>query len=114
MNKKMILNYTPVLIYMGLIFYLSSIPLGFLEIFYFDPTKFTLHIAEYSILGFLLFRANNNKILSLFIGSVYGLGDEIHQNFVPFRVFSVFDIIADVIGVSVGIALFFLIKKFKR
>lgn len=94
---------------MLLIFYFSSIPIGLPEIFDFDPTKFTLHIAEYTVLGFLLFNVKKDFLFSFLVGSIYGLSDEIHQYFVPFRTFSFYDIIADAIGVYFGI---FLFKKF--
>lgn len=113
-NLNAFLNYIPAVVYMAFIFYLSSIPLRFPEVIdIIDPTKFFLHIAEYSLLGFLLSCANSSKMLSIFIGSAYGLSDELHQSFVPFRKFSIFDLLADVIGVCVGIALFmyFISKK---
>jgi VanZ family protein len=94
------------------IFYLSSIPLAFPEIVNrIDPTKFSFHVVEYSILGFLLFNASKNFNLSFLIGSFYGLSDEIHQIFVPLRMFSVLDWVSDVIGVILGIILFSYLKK---
>ncbi|MCW1296265.1 MAG: VanZ family protein [Candidatus Parvarchaeota archaeon] len=101
------LNYTLIIIYMLIIFYLSSIPLDFPEIIdLLDPTKFSLHVIEYSILGFLIFNAKRDKKFSILIGFFYALTDEIHQSFVPYRIFSFFDLIADFIGVYLGIILF--------
>jgi VanZ family protein len=106
-------EYLSLFLYMLFIFYLSSIPIKLPEIFDFDPTRFTLHVIEYTILGFLLFNARRDFLFSFLFGSIYGLSDEIHQYFVPFRTFSFYDVIADTIGVCLGIFLFkelFIIK----
>jgi VanZ family protein len=107
-------SYTLVVAYMAVIFCLSSIPLTFPEVIdRADPTKFGLHVVEYSLLGFLLFNANRNVKVSVLIGSIYGLSDEVHQKFVPFRQFSLFDVVADVIGVCIGTAFFLHLTKRK-
>jgi VanZ family protein len=109
--KKFVLITT--VIYMALIFYLSSIPLGFLEIIKFDPTKFSLHVIEYIPLGILLSLLTNFKF-SFLIGSLYGLSDEVHQYFVPFRTFSLLDWLADSIGIAIGIIIAAkIVKAFK-
>jgi VanZ family protein len=106
------LSIMAVVIYMALIFYLSSIPLEFPEIVNkLDPTKFSLHIVEYSILGLLLFNLTKNFKNSFLIGTLYGISDEIHQYFVPFRTMNIFDVIADVIGVLIGIKLYVFLEK---
>ncbi len=112
MNKAWIL----VLAYMSLIFYLSSIPLHFPEVINkFDPSKFTLHTIEYSILGFLVFYASKKRNFSIIFSSFYGLSDEIHQYFVPFRYFDWFDLLADVIGSILGvIAIIHFEKMFSK
>ena len=72
-----------------------------------------LHIIEYAVLGFLLIRSFNNShftqsfesmsIMSVFIAAAYGLSDEIHQQFVPFREASIYDLLADTIGAFLGV-----------
>jgi VanZ family protein len=67
------------------------------------------HLLEYGIFSFLLFLAfyTSGKeflkrhvfILSLIIGMVYGLSDEIHQKFVPGRNCDIFDFLADCLGI---------------
>lgn len=107
-----ILSTLAVIAYMALIFYLSSIPLEFPEIIdRLDPTKFSLHVIEYSVLGFLLLNLNKNFRLSILIGTFYGISDEIHQYFVPFRAMSFFDVLADVIGVMIGIKFYMLLQE---
>mgnify|MGYP001054298827 CR=1 FL=1 len=95
------------LTFMGLVFYLSdqprplglSLPGGWDKI---------LHSIEYAILGYLLartltfFGTRNVVLLSLIIGSLYGLGDEIHQHFVPGREASGVDLFFDSIGTFLG------------
>jgi VanZ family protein len=106
-SRKTKINYALVVAYMLIIFYLSSIPLELPEIINkFDPRKIFLHIAEYSILGLLLFNATKKSWFSFPIGSLYGLSDETHQYFVPSRVADPFDVAVDIIGVFLGILFF--------
>ena len=106
-SRKTKINYVLVVAYMLIIFYLSSIPLQLPEIINkFDPRKIFLHIAEYAILGFLLFNATKKSWFSFPIGSLYGASDEIHQYFVPSRVADPVDAAVDVIGVFLGILFF--------
>jgi VanZ family protein len=42
-----------------------------------------------------------------------GVSDEVHQHFVPFRVMSFSDMIADSLGVLIGIFIFIHVGKFK-
>lgn len=104
----------PVLAYAALIFYLSSLQAVWIpqEMEKFDPEKFSLHLAEYAPLGFLLLRAlvfapqtnfQSNVILSAAaIGALYGLSDELHQYFVPSRTASIVDLLADSLGSLLG------------
>jgi VanZ family protein len=66
------------------------------------------HVAEYFILGILLFRAfrsGSNEspgwrsaLYSIFIVLLYAAGDEFHQSFVSTRTASLFDIGIDTMG----------------
>jgi len=105
----------PVILYAALIFYFSSLPFpeeklpGFL--FKQLSDKF-LHLVEYALLGLLLYRlfrwaagpagGRQALMLAILAGSFYGLTDEIHQSFVPFRESSWLDWGADTIGVVLG------------
>ena len=69
------------------------------------------HIMEYAILSVLLFSAllSTRKydmkeilILAVIVTVLYGLSDEIHQLYVPGRVSSLDDFIADTLGALVG------------
>ena len=73
-----------------------------------------LHIGAYALLGALFVRAymtinsiNRNTvflvIISILSSSLYGLSDEIHQYFVPFRDADPLDFLADTIGSIIGV-----------
>ena len=96
--------WVPVILYAGLIFTLSSFPLPppKVEIPFVD--KF-IHLIEYGILGFLLYRALRVSklakqvfILAIIFSILYALSDEIHQLFVPGRKFDLWDLAADSVG----------------
>ena len=75
-----------------------------------------LHFFAYSLLGIFFFRAfetlplkNRRKLLillSIGAATLYGISDEIHQYFVPFRQADIFDVIANVIGSICGVIIF--------
>ena len=101
----------PLFAYCVLIFILSSFskPFPSLDVFWNDKI---LHIAEYSILGFLMARAifslnlRYSKglllIIAIMLSALYGLSDEVHQSLVPGRTASVGDIVADGFGSLIG------------
>jgi VanZ family protein len=71
-----------------------------------------LHTVEYAVLGALCYRAlrvsrhdswRRRAIpLAILFASLYGISDEVHQSFVPFRESSWLDWVADTIGSVVG------------
>jgi VanZ family protein len=77
-----------------------------------------LHCIAYALLGALLLRAfktspikNNVKlimILSILLSSFYGISDEIHQYFVPFRDADFMDVLADMLGGILGVYIYHL------
>lgn len=72
-----------------------------------------LHFAVYALLGILFFRAYqttdlNHKpsllaVASILSAALYGLSDEIHQSFVPWRNAEALDLAADTLGAWVGV-----------
>lgn len=101
----------PVVVYMLLIFFLSSrstLP-ALPRIRYADKI---CHCIEYAILGYLLTRAFIHEegsllsrkalLLAIMIAIIFGLSDEIHQLFVPLRQADIFDLLADSLGASIG------------
>jgi VanZ family protein len=75
-----------------------------------------LHFACYALLGALFLRAFNTTpikhnfklvlILSVFLSALYGISDEIHQSFVPFRTADPMDVVADILGSIAGVYLY--------
>ena len=105
----------PVALYAGIIFYLSDQPhpQEKLPSFLFDEfsDKF-LHAIEYGILALLCYRAfrwasgpavaRQAVLLAIVAASVYGMTDEVHQAFIPFRESGWEDWMADTIGAVIG------------
>ncbi len=64
------------------------------------------HLAEFAILGALLYRALGRIGLAVAIGSLYAATDELHQAFVDGRVASPLDWGIDTAGVLAGVLLY--------
>ena len=104
----------PVCAYAGVIFYLSSLshPEEHLPIVSHFSDK-VLHAVEYAVFGALCFRAFQGTLnaswrgwsipLAIVVASFYGVTDEFHQSFVPFRYSHVLDWVADTIGAILGV-----------
>jgi VanZ family protein len=120
---NIILRILPIL-YMITIFILSSMPAdAVIELPRWDSLiKESLHLVEFGILYTLLFLAaltfseitpRQNLILIL-VSSLYGLSDEIHQYFVPYRSATAIDVVKDIIGVLVASWILFGAYQKKR
>jgi VanZ family protein len=107
--------WAPVALYAGMIFYLSaqSHPEEQLPSFVFqEVSDKVLHAVEYGILALLCYRAfrwaagpvaaQQAVLLAIVTASVYGMTDEVHQAFVPFRESGWQDWLADTIGAIIG------------
>lgn len=122
------LSWLPALALMAAIFWLSDIPGDELPLPQFSFSDKLAHFSAYAVLGASiglrkrlrrLLLAGQNKaggppagetapgfdLKGAAIGVLYGMSDEIHQLFVPLRMFSLGDIGADALGVAAGIAL---------
>ena len=72
--------------------------------------KESLHLVEFGILYLLLALAlltmrelnGTINVILILISCLYGLTDEIHQSFVPYRSATLIDLVKDVIGVLVA------------
>jgi VanZ family protein len=106
--------WVPVALYAGVIFYLSAqshpeeqLPSFLLQ----DVSDKVLHAVEYGILALLCYRAfrwaagpavaRQAVVLAIVTASVYGVTDEVHQFFVPFRESSWLDWLADTVGATI-------------
>lgn len=99
---------TPVVLTMGVIFFLSHQPGTFFGPYSFDVVDKLAHFVIYSILGLSVIYAFTGeyriKKKSLVVGTsmvvclIYGVSDEYHQTFIPGRFSSISDVVADVAG----------------
>ncbi len=114
-------------LFFGIVSVLEDLGLKFLVIpFYIayrNPDK-VAHFFLYMIFGFFLYptiSTSGNSVLSkyaaplsIFIGSIYGLSDEFHQSFVPYRSASMLDFLADFFGLLFSQILIFSYFGIKR
>ncbi len=108
---KKIIYWAPPLIWMGIIFYLSSKPRftatgEVLEDFLIFKT---LHMGEYGLLALLIFNALYNTVTQNFYNAIrlswvfsilYAATDEFHQIFIPTRSGTPRDIVIDALGIT--------------
>ena len=97
----------PVFAWTAVIFAASSVPGSRLDDVGFDVPDKLIHGLEYSVLGFLAFRASSGSRTGAFAGAVLiGIGvgalDENYQRLIPLRDSSAADWLADGLGAAVG------------
>jgi hypothetical protein len=113
--KKFFIYWFPILVYCLLIFLQSSRPsLNITPDWPFIDK--VLHFVAYALLGALFLRAFNTTrikhnlklliMLSVILSSLYGISDEIHQSFVPYRTADAMDALADILGSIAGVYLY--------
>ncbi|MDY6931665.1 MAG: VanZ family protein [Halobacteriota archaeon] len=76
------------------------------------------HMVLYAGLGALMYLTlsksrikSNIPFIVVIIGTFYGITDEIHQYFVIGRTASVYDLVADIIGIIIALAFFHFYKQ---
>lgn len=123
MENNFFKYWAPLYIYAGIIFYISGIskPLPEVSIPLFDKG---LHVCEYAFFGLLAARAFKNssrkilfenfRIMAVLTALLYGVSDEFHQSFVAEREFSIFDMLADAAGGTVGTVIYGGYNSFSR
>lgn len=101
------MNWTAVVVWAGIIFYLSS-----MSEFRLRPKTGLIpniaHFAEYAMLTFLLIRAlrihglnvRRAAVIAAFAGLLYAGSDEFHQSFVRNRTPSAADLLVDALGIG--------------
>ncbi|MEH7273096.1 VanZ family protein [Neobacillus vireti] len=110
---KFVLRLLPIA-YMAAIWVMSSLPSNhFVELPDSEIDRFikeSLHLIEFAILYVLLVLAFLTRerglsarlnVLCAVVAGLYGLTDEIHQSFYPYRSASLFDLVKDVTGILV-------------
>jgi VanZ family protein len=111
----------PPVLYMLLIFYLSSQPEP-LPILTQNVWDKAIHFPEYFLLCALLFRALRGEgqamlpaaLVALVLTSAYGVSDEFHQSFVPQRVADFYDWLADTTGATAAAVIFSTASRLRR
>jgi VanZ family protein len=116
--KRFVFYWLPLILYCLFIYIQSANPSPE-QIPSFPFVDKALHCVAYGIMGILFYRAYQTlrvranihmlMLLSVVSASLYGISDEIHQSFVPFRDAEVADVIADVIGAFSGVYLYQLL-----
>lgn len=115
---KRILFFAPAVLYYVLIFYLSSRSYEVkIDILFFDKV---VHLVEFAFLGFLLsfgyFMSLKSSLmvkagLTFSSGILLGTLDELHQYLVPLRSTEILDVIADAIGILIGLFVYFYFSR---
>lgn len=115
-KSKIIFYYwLPLIIYCIAIYIQSDLPASE-HIPSFEFSDKAIHFLAYAGLGVLFYRAyqtlrlkDNLKMLilaSVVSASLYGISDEIHQYFVPYRNADLMDILADMLGSIIGVYIY--------
>ncbi len=120
MKWNILFRWLPLFIYCALIFIQSSYP-GLKHIPKIAFMDKYLHFAGYAILGILFFRAYMTlpfrdrlvliSLLSIASSTMYGISDEIHQYYVPYRNADVLDAVANFVGSCTGVFFYYLLLK---
>lgn len=96
-----------------LIFILSSVPGNRYPQVRWEHADKLVHILLYIPVGFFAVMYFRQRRLGVYLawmfGVFYGFTDELHQLLVPRRSFSLGDILADAVGVTVGIVAYLLV-----
>lgn len=123
--KNFLFYWLPIFIYCLLIYIQSSYPSPeeVPQLPYIDKV---LHFAAYALLGALFLRAFKTlpikdnirliTILAITLSSLYGISDEIHQYYVPYRNADIMDALADIIGSIFGVYIyhFFWLERLRK
>lgn len=122
MGKKSaeIYRLVPMVVVMGAIFFLSHQPGDSLYVLPFPGFDKLAHMGIYGVLAasvLYAFYSGSNKskdsalsliLITVSICTLYGIGDEFHQSFIPGRFASFADIVADTLGAVVVAGAWFL------
>jgi len=128
--RKFIPSLAVLMVYMGIVFYLSSLPGDLLHPereFGFDIDQSIKHFVEFSILGILManifwqltkettFRRGIVTFSSSAVFSaLYGILDEVHQYFVPTRYCTILDVLTNIAGSLTGVFIFSLCAQRRK
>jgi VanZ family protein len=99
--------------YMALIFVISSFEVGVPGVEHIPLRDKGIHFVEYGVLGWLCAAASSRTwpwasvwrtaAFAVFVSTLWGLSDEIHQALVPGRSAELADVFADLLGSTAGV-----------
>jgi len=101
--RRPLTAWAPVVLWMALIFALSSIPHLSSGLSWDYVLRKSAHMTEYAILAVLLARALGRELPAFAIGLAYAASDELHQHFVRGRHGSPVDVAIDAVGLMIGL-----------
>lgn len=115
----------PAIFWLIMIFVLSSIPDLTGPDLQFELQDKFYHFLFYLIFGLLIGRAfyfqsryrvlkDKYLVIGIIFGVLYGVSDEVHQFYVPGRMMSSWDMLADGLGVIAGILIFQKRESFRK
>lgn len=121
--KRAFIAFLPALAYMGLITWLSSLPIV-LPMPSIPMRDKGVHLIEYGLLALLnahamrgsfpAMKPRNAWLAAALLTTAFGYLDELHQAFVPGRDANVFDLLADMLGAILGVSVYAGIERLRR
>jgi VanZ family protein len=111
-RSRVLTVWLPVFAWAAVIFAFSSIPSLSTGLGTWDTVlRKGAHLAEYAILGALLYRALGREALALAVGIAYAATDEFHQRFVHGRHSSPVDVAIDAVGLALGMLVWLRLRE---
>jgi VanZ family protein len=111
-RSRVLTLWLPVFVWAVVIFAFSSIPSLSTGLGTWDTVlRKSAHVAEYAILGALLYRALGREALALAAGIAYAATDELHQRFVHGRHSSPVDVAIDAVGLALGMLVWLRLRE---
>lgn len=117
---KTIKRWAPLVLWIVIIFGLSSVPdISGKGISFPAGTDKVVHFLEYAVLALLLYRGAaygktkpgiSRGVISLFVAAGIALMDEYYQSFIPGRDASFLDLMADLLGIITGNAVYYFFR----
>ena len=110
-RSRIVTVWLPVFAWAAVIFAFSSIPHLSSGLGAWDTVlRKCAHVAEYAILGALLYRALGREALALAVGIAFAATDELHQHFVRGRHASPVDVAIDAAGLALGMLVWLRVR----
>jgi VanZ family protein len=111
-RSRVLTVWLPVVAWAAVIFAFSSVPHLGTGLGTWDTVlRKGAHVAEYAVLGALLYRALAREALALTAGIAYAATDELHQHFVQGRHAAPVDVAIDAVGVAFGMLVWLRVRE---